>query len=235
MSSKKAKILSIIIPVFNEQNTINKIISKVNKANTCGFCKEIIVINDGSTDNTKKIIDKIKDIPIKLISYEKNNGKGFAIREGLKIAKGDLILIQDADLEYDPKEYPILLKPFLRQKTKVVFGSRELSNQNRHSYFSYYLGGKFITLLANVLFKSYLTDITTGYKVFRRKYIYNISLKCQRFDFCPEVTAQLLKRGISITEVPIKYIPRNKQHGKKIRIKDGLIASWVLFNNRFFQ
>lgn len=221
------KKLSIIIPVYNEERTIKPLLNKVLAVKLKGIKKEIIIIDDGSIDKTKFFLKKIKDKRIKIISYGGNKGKGFAIKSGLLEATGDIVLIQDADLEYNPKEYNRLVKPIINEKSKIVYGSRNLK-KNDYLYFSYYAGGKFLTWLINHLYNSKLTDEATGYKVFDAKVIKNIPLKCNGFEFCPEITVKLLKRGYDILEVPISYSPRKKNEGKKIKWSDGLKAIYTI-------
>ena len=229
------KKLSIIIPVYNEEKTISEIINKVKKAKLGNIIKEIIVIDDSSTDNTKKILSKIKDKKIKIFFHQKNQGKGCAIRTGLNHATGDIILIQDADLEYDPKEYQKLLAPILENKTKVVYGSRleRIRKDLKNMYKLHYIGNIFLTITTNLLYGAKITDMETGYKVFRKEVIDNIRLKAKRFDFEPEITAKMLKRGYKIKEVPIDFLARKFDEGKKITWRDGLKALYYLIKYRF--
>lgn len=201
--------------------------------------KEIIVIDDGSTDDSKKIVKTFtkKHSCVKYY-YKKNGGKGSAIREGLKYATGDIILIQDADLEYDPNDYQSLINPIIKGKTKVVYGSRRLHStnskyHNQPSGITYYIGGVGLTVITNLLYGTKISDEPTCYKVFRSDVIKNIPLVCTSFEFCPEVTAKIAKRRIPIYEVPIRYYPRSIKEGKKIKWKDGLYAVWILIKYKF--
>lgn len=239
--------LSIIVPLYNEQNTITKILSKVSAVKLpSNFRKEIIVVDDGSEDNSKF---KINNLPsaeqrsklkgIKKIYHEKNLGKGAAIRSGLKIATGDLIIIQDADLEYNPNYYLKLLEPIVKNKASVVYGTRlinyplKLWGREKTILPTHLLANKFLTFLTNLLYESDLTDMETGYKLFKAEILKKISLKSDRFDFEPEVTAKILKLSIPIFEVEIKTRPRTYKEGKKINWKDGLLAVWTLIKYRF--
>jgi len=225
MSNKK---VSIVIPVYNEIKTINKIVERVLKADTLGLRKEIIIVNDASTDGTKKVLDDIKKRNIKVFHHKKNKGKGAALRTGFPKATGDIILVQDADLEYHPKDFPKLISPLLGNKSKAVYGSRELSGKNKHSSIFFHAGGWLITLTTNLLYNSSLTDEATGYKAFKANFLKSLPLKCKRFEFCPEVTALTLKRGEKIIEVPISYYARHRHEGKKIRATDGIKAIYTL-------
>ncbi len=225
--------LSIIIPAYNEEKTLLQILSKIKKVDLGDIKKEIIIIDDASKDNTKKIIENIKDKNIKKIFHKENQGKGSAIRNGIKHSTGDIIIIQDADLEYDPNDYLKLINPIINNKAKVVYGSRALNRENKYSYFSFMIGGKIVTFITNLLFFSNLTDEPTCYKTFSSEIIKNIEIKGNRFEWEPEVTAKILKKGIKILEFPIRYNPRDKKHGKKINWRDGLIAIWTLFKYRF--
>ena len=224
--------LSIIIPAYNEQNTIKQLINLVKKANIGKVKKEIIIVDDGSKDKTLEIAKKIKNI--KLIRHNRNIGKGAAIRTGIKHATGDIIIIQDADLEYDPNDYAELIAPIIKGKAKVVYGSRILNKaNNRSAGFSFYIGGISLTLLTNMIYPSaHITDEPTCYKVFKADVIKNIKLKCKRFEFCPEVTAKVVRKGIKIHEVPISYSPRSVQEGKKINWKDYIEAVLTLLKYR---
>lgn len=226
------KTLSIIMPAYNELKTLPKILKQVQKADCLGLKKEIIIVDDGSTDGTAKLLRSLRQTGIKTFFHNQNKGKGAAVRTGIKNATGDIILIQDADLEYHPEEYPVLIHPFLKSRASVVYGSRELSGQNRHSSILFHIGGRFVTLMTNLLFGSHLTDVPTCYKAFKRDIIAQLPLRCQRFEFCPEVTAHLLKRNIPIIEVPIKYNSRDKKEGKKIKARDGVEAFWTLIRCR---
>lgn len=236
--------LSIIIPAYNEEETIKELLNKVKNVNLHDVKKEIIVVDDGSKDSTIEIIKKIKGIY--LIKHSKNKGKGAAIRTGIKYATGDITIIQDADLEYDPNDYYKLIKPIIDNKTQVVYGSRFLDHDvyiKRHkkfvkgkhtkAYTAFYFGGRFLTLLTNLLYNGNITDEATCYKVFRTKLLKSLNLKCNRFEFCPEVTAKVLKRGHKIIEVPTSYNPRTMEEGKKINWKDGIEAVWTLIKYRF--
>ena len=225
--------VSIIIPVFNESNTILKILKKIKKIKKIN--KEIIIINDGSTDDTKKIIEKkCKGLFNKLISYKNNRGKGYACRKGLKNVTGKIVIIQDADLEYDPKDYLKLLNPILKKKTNVVYGSRVLKGGVRIRPRSFDVvvrlsANHFLTFLSNILNNHNLTDAHTCYKVFKSNLIKKINLYEDGFNFCPEITAQFSKINERIYEVPINYYGRTHDQGKKIYFSDGIKAIYALF------
>ena len=223
--------LSIIIPAYNEESTIEELIKKVKAQKLKGVKKEIVVVDDGSSDKTPEILKKIKGI--KLIKHEKNKGKGSAIRSGLEKTTGDIVLIQDADLELSPEDYPSLIKPILDGKTSIVYGSRLLEKKNSQHDFFFYAGGKFITFAANLLYNINITDEPIGYKVFKTPLLKSLNLKCKKFEFCPEVTAKIAKRKIPIYEVPVRYNPRTTKEGKKLRFRDGIQAVWVLLKHRF--
>ena len=223
--------LSVVIPVFNEENTLRLLLDKVLRVN---IEKELIIVDDFSTDGSRGIIQEYAKLQnVKTVYHERNYGKGKAIRSGIQYVTGDIVIIQDADLEYEPEDYTLLVKPIVGGKTNVVYGSRELGTTNRHSYFSFYIGGKFLSWLTNFLYRSDITDEPTCYKVFRTDLIKSMPLKCIRFEFCPEVTAKVLKRGEKIIEMPIHYYPRTKNDGKKIKWKDGVEAIWTLIKYRF--
>lgn len=218
--------LSVIIPVFNEEKTFRHLLDKVLKVN---IEKELIIVDDFSKDGTHSIIQEYAKLPnVKAIFHNRNYGKGRAIRSGIEHVTGDIVIIQDADLEYEPEDYPTLVKPIIEGRTNVVYGSRELGTKHQHSYFSFYIGGKFLSWLTNFLYGSNITDEPTCYKVFKADVIKSIPLECIRFEFCPEITAKVLKRGENIVEIPIRYYPRTKGEGKKIRWKDGIEAIWTL-------
>ena len=229
------KVLSILIPVYNEANTINKLLDKVRRVKL-SLKKEIICVDDGSKDGTYEALLKYskKHSEVKCFKHKVNKGKGAAIRTAIKYATGDIVLIQDADLEYDPNDYPALIKPIINSKATVVYGSRRLRSDNKqHSGLSFYVGGVGLTFITNLLYRTKITDEPTCYKVFRTDIIKSIPLECTRFEFCPEVTAKVAKRKIPIYEVPIKYYPRSSKEGKKIRWKDGVEAVWTLVKYRF--
>jgi glycosyltransferase involved in cell wall biosynthesis len=243
--------ISVIIPAYNEAATIQEILKRVREAPPKD--KQIIVVDDGSTDGTSQILKNIEEKEaaqtsssqhesIKIIYQPKNYGKGSAIKAALPFVQGEIIIIQDADLEYDPKDYPELIKPIEEGKAEVVYGSRILAdrlwkkekNKLRIPYFRYYIGGRFLSFLTSILYRAKITDESTGYKVFKKEVLMNLNLKCKGFEFCPEVTAKVLKKGYKIYEVPIHYTPRLIEEGKKIRWYDGLIAIWMLIKHRFF-
>jgi len=230
----KQKTLSIIIPAYNEIETISKVLEKIEKADIGNVKKEIIIVDDGSTDGTRNFLQKQKK-KYKVIFHKKNMGKGFAVRTGIKNATGEVVIIQDADLEYDPNDYKKLIDPILLGKSEVVYGSRRLHKKNKqYSGLSFFVGGVSLTIIANLLYPNLkITDEPTCYKVFKADVIKSIPLECKRFEFCPEVTAKVAKRHIKIKEVPIKYFPRHSDEGKKIKWKDGVEAVWTLLKYRF--
>jgi len=233
--------LSIIIPVFNEEKTISDILKRVLQVNIPGVEKEIIVVDDGSSDRTvaniKNQISKIKNI--KFVSHGKNLGKGAAVRTGIKHATGEYILIQDADLEYDPSYIPLLLKPILQGKARVVYGTRlkRLPNfrkdERTPQFLLHYIGNKFLSLVASILYGQWITDMETCYKLFPRKAADKINLVAKGFEFEPEITSKLLKRGYKIIEIPIKTEPRGYKEGKKLQtVRDGFRALYSLLKYR---
>ena len=224
--------LSVLIPVYNERATIQTLISRVKAANIGQTGKEIIVIDDGSVDGTFELVETISDI--RLLRHEKNQGKGAAVRSGIAAATGDIIIIQDGDLEYDPNDYLSVIEPIMKGEAEVVYGSRRLNRNNKqHSAFRFYLGGAVLTFITNLLYPGCdLTDEPTCYKAFRSSLLKDIDLRCTKFEFCPEVTAKILRRKVKIMEVPISYYPRSIEQGKKIGWRDGIHAVWTLLRYR---
>lgn len=224
--------LSVIIPVYNEKDTIKEVIKKVKEIN---ISKEIILVDDFSKDGTREFLKKLKDKEVKVIFHEKNHGKGYAIRTAISKVSGEVVIIQDADLEYDPKDYLKLIKPILEGHAKVVYGTRFPKGHNKTSIFKnkHYLANKILTLTANLLYNAKITDEATCYKVFDAELLKNITLKCNRFEFCPEVTAKVRKKGHKIMELSISYYPRTEKQGKKIKTRDGFEAMWALVKYRF--
>lgn len=225
------KILSIIIPVFNEAQTVDSILDRVIRMRLPGWKKDIIVVDDGSTDGTRKKLLEW-ETRCKILYQPINQGKGAAVAEGFKQVQGDIILIQDADLEYDPHDYTVLLAPFDNPAVDVVYGSRFLGPHLSTMYL-YALGNKFVTFITNILYNTNITDMETGYKVFRRKVLTGLKIDAKRFDFEPEFTAKVLKAGHQIYEVPISYFGRKFTEGKKLTWRDGIVALWTLIKYRF--
>lgn len=223
--------LTVLIPIYNEFNTIREILKRVLDT---GLAEEILLVDDGSTDGTRDILKEYEDqAPFRVILHEKNYGKGAAVRTGIKHATGDVLLIQDADLEYDPRDYPAILRPIEEGLADVVYGSRFLGAPRRVAMFWHMIANKLLTLMTNILYDTILTDMETGYKVFRKEVIDNITLHANRFEFEPEFTAKILKRGVRIFEVPISFNPRDYDEGKKIGMSDAFEAIWALLKYRF--
>lgn len=224
--------LSIIIPIYNEENTLAELIKRVQAVN---INKELILVDDGSTDGTGAILKSWEaNLPanMKIIYQPYNQGKGAAIAAGLEFISGDLAIIQDADLEYDPQDYTNLIEPFDNHRVQVVYGSRRLK-ENPRSNLSFYLGGRLLSWVTNILYGSHITDEATCYKVLRTDLLKSLGVESKRFEFCPEMTGKILQRNITIHEVPISYNPRLWDEGKKIKWHDGLKAIWVLLKYRF--
>jgi glycosyltransferase involved in cell wall biosynthesis len=223
--------LSVIVPVFDERNTVVEIVRRM-RAVDLPVDLEIVIVDDGSTDGTRAVLHQLADSTVRVITHDANRGKGAAIRTGLGAVTGDLVLVQDADLEYDPEDWPKLLAPMLRGKATVVYGSR-FTGERRNMLFLHWVGNRFLSLVTNVLYNTTLSDMETCYKLFDRALIDSIPLRAQRFEFEPEVTAKILRRGIRIYEVPISYTGREFDEGKKITWRDGFIALWTLVKYRF--
>lgn len=219
--------LSILIPIYNERATILEILKRVQAV---PFEKEIIAVDDGSTDGTRELLAQAQGVTV--LYHERNRGKGAAIQTALQHATGDIIVIQDADLEYDPRDYKQLIEPIIEGRAKVVYGSRFLGPRMA-MFFWHMVANKVLTLMTNILYDAILSDMETGYKAFRADIIKGMRLRSHRFDFEPEVTAKVLKRGIRIFEVPISYYGREYSEGKKIGVKDGFVALWTLLKYRF--
>jgi dolichol-phosphate mannosyltransferase len=229
-SHRWAGCVSVIVPVFNEIAHVDELLEAIYAS---PVKKEIIIVDDGSTDGTREKLRAMRlanHHDITVVFHEKNCGKGAAIRTALPYARGEYVLIQDSDLEYDPRDYPALLRPMEQREANVVYGVRPDRPERGLRFF---LGAKFLTRLTNLLYGADIHDETTCYKVFRRSLLAQIDLECQRFEFCPEVTAKLCRMGEKIGEVPISYAPRSPGEGKKIRHSDGWLAIWTLLRYRF--
>jgi glycosyltransferase involved in cell wall biosynthesis len=223
--------LSVIMPIYNEKDTLQEIIKRVQNT---GLVDEIVLIDDGSIDGTRDIVNTYRGKEgFQVVMHEKNQGKGAAVRSGFDVASGDVFLIQDADLEYDPRDYPELLKPIDEGLSEVVYGSRFLGASRRVAMFWHMVANKLLTLFTNILYDTILTDMETGYKVFKRHVVDDMPLHAKRFEFEPEFTAKILKRNYRIFEVPITFNPRDYDEGKKIGLSDAFEAIWALIKYRF--
>jgi len=222
--------LSVIMPVYNEVDTIREIVRRVQQVK---LAHEIVIVDDGSVDGTREILKELEQMPdVRVLLHDRNQGKGTAVVAGMKAAVGDVMVIQDADLEYDPRDYPVLLKPIEEGIADAVFGSRFLGGPRRPILFWNMVANKILTLTANILYNNILTDIETGYKCFKREVVQGMTIKAKRFEFEPEFTAKLLKRKVRIYEVPISFNPRLYGEGKKITAWDGVVAFWTLLKFR---
>ncbi|HXW34668.1 MAG TPA: glycosyltransferase family 2 protein [Acidimicrobiales bacterium] len=224
-------LLSVIVPVYNERNTVAEVIRRVRSVEL-PLGLEVVVVDDGSSDGSEKILGALEDSTVRLIAHGSNRGKGAAVRTGLEVSRGDLILIQDADLEYDPADWPRLLDPIVRGKARVVYGSR-FTGERKNMFPSHWLGNRFLTLLTNILYSSTLSDMETCYKLFDREVLRGIKIQSDKFEFEPEITAKVLRRGYRIYEVPVSYAGRELDEGKKITWRDGLGAIATLVKYRF--
>ncbi len=225
--------LSVVVPVFNERNTLVEIVRRMRAVELPdGIEREIIVVDDGSDDGTRDVLRQIGDSTVRVVVHEQNRGKGAAVRTGFEIATGEYVLVQDADLEYDPEDWPRLLHPIIRGRARVVYGSR-FTGERRNMLFLHWIGNRFLSLTTNVLFNTTLSDMETCYKLIDRQLLEELQLTADRFDIEPEITAKILKRGVRIYEVPISYAGREFEEGKKITWRDGFAALWTLVKYRF--
>jgi glycosyltransferase involved in cell wall biosynthesis len=228
--------LSIVVPVYNEKDTIESILSRIMNANVYNMEREIIVVDDFSTDGTKDILEKYRDTAVKVFYHDKNKGKGAALKTGFNKVTGDFVIVQDADLEYDPKDYEKLLKPLIDSRADVVYGSRFMGGEpHRVIYFWHYLGNKFLTMFSNMFTNLNLTDMETCYKLFRKEVLDRITIEEDRFGFEPEITAKVSMLDVRIYEVGISYSGRSYSEGKKIGFKDGFRTLYVIVKYGLFK
>ena len=225
--------LSVIVPVFNERNTVAEIVRRMRSVEL-PVEREIVIVDDGSDDGTRDVLTQLRDSTVRVVAHGANRGKGAAIRTGLENVSGDVVLVQDADLEYDPEDWPKLLAPVLKGRARVVYGSR-FTGERRNMLFMHWVGNRFLSLVTNVLYNSTLSDMETCYKLFERDVLDGMQLHAERFDFEPEFTAKVLRRGIRIYEVPVSYAGRELNEGKKITWRDGVTALWTLVKYRFVK
>jgi glycosyltransferase involved in cell wall biosynthesis len=229
----KLRKLSVVVPVFNERNTLVEILRRMRAVELPdGIEREIIVVDDGSNDGTRDVLNQVGDSTVRVVMHEANRGKGAALRTGFAHATGDYVLVQDADLEYDPEDWPKLLNPVLRGRARVVYGSR-FTGERRNMLLLHWMGNRFLSMTTNVLYNTTLSDMETCYKLFDRDLVDDMKLQSNRFDIEAEITAKVLKRGIRIYEVPISYSGREFDEGKKITWRDGFAALWTLVKYRF--
>jgi glycosyltransferase involved in cell wall biosynthesis len=229
---QESLLLSVVMPVYNEVATIRQIVAKVQAV---PLPKELIIVDDGSSDGTAEVLrgwDALEHKDVRVLFHERNRGKGAALRTGFQHVRGDIVLVQDADLEYDPRDYPILLEPILDGKADVVFGSRFMGGPHRVLFFWHYVANRGLTLLSNMLTNLNLSDMEVGYKVFRAEVLRTIPLRSDRFGFEPEITAKVARRGYRIFEVPVSYYGRDYREGKKITWRDGLAAFYYIVRFR---
>ncbi len=224
------RMLSAVVPVFNERSTVAEVVRRM-RAVDLPVDLEIVLVDDGSSDGTDKVLAAIGDSTVRVVTHPHNRGKGAAVRSGLEAARGDLIVIQDADLEYDPADWPRLLQPILRGKARVVYGSR-FTGERKNMMPLHWVGNRFLSLVTNVLYSSTLSDMETGYKLFDRRVLTGLRIESDRFEFEPEITAKVLRRGHRIYEVPISYAGREVSEGKKITWRDGITALATLVKYR---
>jgi len=222
--------LSVVVPVYNERNTVAEILRRIRSVQI-PLEIDVVVVDDGSTDGTEKVLSALQDSTVRVLTHDRNRGKGAAVRTGIANAKGDLLIIQDADLEYDPEDWPRLLEPMLRGKAKIVYGSR-FTGERKNMLPSHWLGNRFLVLVTNLLYRSTLSDMETCYKLFDRRVLEGITINSNRFEFEPEITAKLLRRGHRIYEVPVSYAGREPSEGKKISWHDGIGALATLLRYR---
>jgi glycosyltransferase involved in cell wall biosynthesis len=233
MSEKKTPTVSVVIPVYNEQKTVEEIVRRVEAQ---PMVTEIVLVDDASTDGTKDVLKKLAEKPSRrVVTHEINRGKGAALRTGFAHVTGDIVIVQDADLEYDPQDFPILLDPILSGHAQVVFGSRFLGGPHRVLYFWHYQANRFLTLLSNLFNNLNLTDMEVCYKVFRREVLQQLKLKSDRFGFEPEITAKVARLKVPLFEVPIRYYGRTYEEGKKIGWRDGVAALWWIMRFAWFD
>ena len=224
--------ISVVVPVYNEEETLEMIHARIEKTQ---IPDEIIYVNDGSTDSTKSILDALSLTSqyMKILTHDQNEGKGKALIDGIQISTGDILILQDADLEYDPAEYDKLLLPFKNNNLSIVYGARFINGAREIFYVPHYIANRILTALTNFLFGCRLNDMETGYKVFRRSIFEDLNMRAKGFEFEPEFTAKILLKGYEIKEVPISFNPRNYKQGKKIKFKDAIKAVWILIKLRF--